>query len=172
MKQQVKSVLVLVCICAVVAVALALTNAITAPIIAENEVAKVRESLQEVYADGGNFTKVDIKDKNLPATVKEVYAASNGGYVFKLVTKGYAAGMTIMCGIDGNGVITGAKYISGGETNGAEVTMSERVPGFTLDTIDGVDTTVTPTAPLTVGGYLGAIKDALNAVKILEEVSQ
>ena len=167
MKNSIKGIIVLVCICAVVAVLLALTNSITGPIIKENEDKKANQALLEVLPDGGNFEKVDLSAYTLPSTVSEVYRAENGGYAIKLITKGYAPNMTIICGIDANGVVTGSKYLSGGETNKAELVMNDRVPGATLDTVDSVDTVTSPTAPLTTGGYLSAIKDALNAAIIL-----
>lgn len=167
MSKFIKSTVALVAICAVMALLLAVTNEITAPLIAANESAKANSALLEVMPDGGNFEIVDTSSLELPKSVTEVYRASNGGYVFKLTANGYKPGMVIMCGVDANGVITGSKYLSGSETNGAELIMDGRVPGATLENIDGVDTATSPTAPLTVGGYLSAIKDALNAAIIL-----
>ena len=166
--KQLKSVLVLVCICAVMSTALAVTNYYTAPIIASNMAGKADEALLEVYPGGGLFTPVDISDKNLPATIIEVNAASNGGYVFQLKTNGYAPDMVIMLGVDGNGVITGAKYLSGNETVGlgdvAAQTYSEAIKGSNLDSIDAV---AQPTAQKTIQPYLAAVKDALKAVDAL-----
>ena len=166
--KQLKSVLVLVCICAVMSTALAVTNYYTAPIIASNMAGKADEALLEVYPGGGLFTPVDISDKNLPATIIEVNAASNGGYVFQLKTNGYAPDMVIMLGVDGNGVITGAKYLSGNETVGlgdvAAQTYSEAIKGSNLDSIDAV---AQPTAQKTIQPYLAAVKDALKAIDAL-----
>lgn len=167
MTKFIKSTAVLVSICAVMTFLLAVTNKITAPIIAANESAKADGALLEVMPDGGSFELMDTAEVELPDTVTEVYSAKNGGYVFKLTTKGYKPDMVIMCGVDANGTITGSKYLSGGETNGAELVMNDRVQGATLENIGQVDTATSPTAPLTVGGYLSAIKDALNAAIIL-----
>ena len=108
MKKYLKSVLALTVICAVVTALLAVTNNITAPIIEKNQSAAANEALLVVMPDGGDFTAVDLTSYELPATVTEAYSASNGGYVFKLVATGYAPGMTIMCGVDANGTVTGA----------------------------------------------------------------
>ena len=163
-KKHIKSIVTLVCICAVVSVLMAFTNALTKDRIAYNNELKAAKALSEVMPNGGKFTEItNLKDFDIPATVLSAHSAENGGFVIKVKGKGYAPGMVIICGIDANGVITGAKYLDGGETNGAEITMSQRVPGFTAGTIDGVDTATSPTAPLTVNGYLAAIKDALTA---------
>ena len=169
MKQSLKSVLVLVCICAVMSAALAVTNSITAPIIASNQAAAASGALLEVYPGGGSFTLVNIADKGLPASIVEVHKASNGGYVFQLKTNGYAPDMVIMLGVDASGVITGAKYLSGSETKGlgdvAANTYSEAIKGSSLDTVDAVSQ---PTAQKTIQGYLGAVKDALKAIVVLD----
>ena len=98
MKKSVKSIVVLLCICVTVAVLMAVTNYITAPIIAGNEQGKSNEALLEVLPEGGNFELVDISAYTLPESVAEVYKASNGGYVIKINTTGYAPGMVLMCG--------------------------------------------------------------------------
>ena len=91
MKQNIKSVLSLTVICSVMAVLLAVTNAITAPIIKEQENAAVGGALLEVLPDGKNFAPVDLSKYELPETVEEAYSEDNGGYVFKLKTTGYGA---------------------------------------------------------------------------------
>ena len=167
-KKNLKSIITLVCICAVVAVLMAFTNALTYDKIQKNADLKASAALSEVMPGGAPFTLMqNIDEYNLPESIIEVHKSSNGGFVFKLKAKGYQPGMIIMCGIDANGYITGAKYLEGAETNGAEITMSQRVPGATLETIGDVDTATSPTAPLTVNGYLSAIKDALNSAIVL-----
>ena len=56
MKKSIKNIAVLVCICAVVSVLLAVTNALTAPLIAENEAKKANEALLNVMPEGKSFT--------------------------------------------------------------------------------------------------------------------
>ena len=160
-----KSVIALTVICAVIAVLLAVTNSITAPIIEKNASAAANEALLVVYPDGGDFTQVDISTFELPATVTEAYSATNGGYVIKLLTSGYGANMVLMCGIDGNGAVTGATCLSSSETLGYEKTYGDSVKGKTAADIDAVETI--SGATMTTAGYKNAVKDALNATIIL-----
>lgn len=165
MKKYLKSIISLVVILAVVTALLAATNTLTAPIIEKNQSSAANAALLVVMPDGGDFTAVDLASYELPATVTEAYSASNGGYVFKLVATGYAPGMTIMCGVDANGTVTGATCIVSGETNGAEKTYGESVVGATVDTVDAIDTVSGST--MTTSAYKGAVKDAINASIIL-----
>ena len=125
MKKSIKSIAVLVSICAVVAILMSLTNDITAPIIKENENKTANAALSEVMPNGGTFELYDISSLTLPATVTEVYSASNGGYVIKMNTSGYASGMVIMCGVSAEGVVTGAKLVSSQETPSIGGTAAE-----------------------------------------------
>ena len=74
MKKSVTSTLTLVCICAVIAVMLAITNAVTAPIIEQNNNAAANEALLEVMPSGKNFTEIDISAYTLPQTVTKAYS--------------------------------------------------------------------------------------------------
>lgn len=165
MKKSIKNVFVLVAICAVVSVLLAITNAITAPIIAENENASANAALLEVMPDGKSFEKLDISTYTLPSTVTEVFRAENGGYVFKLNTVGYSSGFVIMCGVNADGTVSGAVCLASTETLGYEKTFGASLAGKNAETIDAVDTVSGATK--TTGAYRSAVKDALNAVVIL-----
>ena len=169
MKKSIKSIAVLVSICAVVAILLACTNYLTAPIIEKNEQGKASGALLEVLPDGGSFELMDISAYTLPATVSEVYRAEKGGYVFKLTTSGYAAGMVLMCGIGADSTVVGTKLISSNETpaigGAAANTFAPALVGKDVTTIDGVD--IVSGATKTTEGYRSAVKDALNAVVIL-----
>ena len=169
MKNSIKSIVVLICICTVVSLSLAVTNYITAPIIEENANAAANENLLVVMPNGGNFEKMDISSYTLPATVAEAYKASNGGYVLRLVTTGYASGLSIMCGVDAEGKVVGSTVISSGETPSiggvAAGTMAGAVVGKDNTNIDSVDTISGATK--TTAAYRAAIKDALNAAVIL-----
>ena len=169
MKRSIKSIIVLVCICATVAILLVLTNALTGPIIKENENKNVNAALLEVLPDGGSFESVDLASYTLPATVSEVFRAENGGYVIKLNTTGYASGMVLMCGISSEGSVVGTKLIASGETPSiggvALESFAPSVVGKDLESIDGVDTVSGATK--TTAAYRSAVKDALNTVVIL-----
>ena len=156
------------CVCVVISIALAITNSITAPIIEKNQNAAANDALFEVMPDGEGFEKMDISTYTIPSTVKEAHKAKAGGYVIKIVTKGYASDMIIMCGISADGKITGTKVISSAETHGvsgAEETFASAVAGKDASNIDGVDTVSGATG--TTKAYRAAVKDALNAAIII-----
>ncbi len=165
MKKSIKNILVLVSICAVVSILLAITNAITAPIIAENESANATAALLKVMPDGKNFEKMDVSAYTLPATISEVYSSENGGYVFKLNTTGYSSGFVIMCGVNADGTVSGAVCLSSTETLGYEKTFGALLIGKNAESINEVDTVSGATK--TTGAYRSAIKDALSAAVIL-----
>lgn len=169
MKKSIKSIVVLVCICVTVAVLMAMTNYITAPIIEKADQDKANAALLEVLPDGGSFELVDISTYTLPESVAEVYKASNGGYVVKVNTTGYAPGMSIMCGISADGTVVGTKLLLSGETPSIGGVAAEKfaptVIGKSVSDIDGVDTVAGATK--TTEAYRSAVKDALNAVIIL-----
>lgn len=165
MKKYIKSVGALTVICSVLAIILALTNGITAPIIEENEAAAANEALLVVMPDGEGFEEMDISSYDLPSTVTKAYKESSGGFVLQLLTSGYGANMSIMCGVDASGTVTGAVCLGSSETLGYEKTYGESTVGQTVDTIDSVATV--SGATLTTTGYKNAVKDALNAAIIL-----
>lgn len=165
MKKSIKNTLVLVCICAVVSIILALTNAITAPIIELNEKESANKALLEVMPDGKSFEAMDISAVSLPATVREVYRAENGGYIFKLNTTGYSSGLIIMCGVRADGTVSGAVCLSSTETLGYEKIFGANFAGVNAESVLSVDTVSGATK--TTGAYRAAVQDALNAAIIL-----
>ena len=70
----------------------------------------IKESLLVVMPDGGEFKELDISSAQLPETVTEAYASSNGGYVFKLEATGYSSGLVILCGVYTDGTATRYRY--------------------------------------------------------------
>ena len=165
MKKSVQSTLVLVAICAVMAILLAVTNAITAPIIKQNQDAAANEALLVVMPGGEGFEKMDTSSYTLPSTVTEVYKEANGGYVVTLTTTGYGSGFVIMCGVSADGTVTGAVCLASTETLGFEKTFGESFTGKDAAGVDAVDTISGATKTTTA--YKNAIKDALNAAVIL-----
>ena len=165
MIKYIKSIGALTLICAVMAVILAVTNSITAPIIEKNEAAAANEALLVVMPNGEGFEEMDISSYELPATVTKAYKETSGGYVVQLLTSGYGANMSIMCGVDATGAVTGAVCLGSSETLGYEKTYGESTVGKTLEDIDSVDTIAGAT--LTTTGYKNAVKDALNTAVIL-----
>lgn len=165
MKKSFKGVLALTCICAVMALLMALTNYITAPIIAGQKDAAANEALLVVMPDGKGFEPIDLAASELPSSIVEAYKEANGGYVFTVVTSGYGADLTVMCGVLADGSISGAVCLSSNETLGYEKTYGETMVGMTLETVDGVD--LISGATKTTEGYRNAIKDALLAASKL-----
>jgi electron transport complex protein RnfG len=166
MKTGMKSVIVLTSVCLVVALLMAATNLLTAPLIRKNEESAANQALLVVMPNGKDFEKMDISSYTLPSTVTAVYKESGGGYVIELETAGYSTGMKLMCGVDAGGTVTGATCISSGETLGYEKTFGQQLVGVKADTVDAVDTIGGATK--TTQAYKSAVKDALNAVIVLQ----
>lgn len=163
-KDNIKSFAVLVTICIVVAGLMSMVNAVTSPVIEKLEEEKVQKSLMVVMPGGENFVK--LEDFVSEGAVSEVYSEKNGGYVFKIVTVGYSAGLTVMCGIDSDGNITGAECISSSETLEAEKTYGDNFVGISAESAENVDTV--SGATLTTKAYKSAIKTAIetfNSIK-------
>ena len=166
MKNNIKNLVVFVLICTVMTLLLATTNFFTAPIIKENQNASANKALLEVMPDGEGFEQMDISTFTLPATVSEVYKATNGqGYVIKLVTTGYGSDMVIMCGVKVDGTVTGAVCLSSNETLSKEKTYGENFALKDAAGVEAVDTIAGATK--TTAAYKNAVKDALSSVIIL-----
>ncbi|MBO5109099.1 MAG: FMN-binding protein [Clostridia bacterium] len=165
MKNSIKTVVVLTVICLIASAALAGVNYITAPVIEANDAAAANAALLEVMPEGGSFTELSLEGLTLPETVTNAYEAANGGYVFRVVTSGYSSGLTVMCGIDPSGAITGAVCLSSGETLGYEKTYGNNFAGLSGTEVDSVDSIGGATR--TSEGYKKALKDAYNASIIL-----
>lgn len=165
MIKNLKSAIALTVICAVVSVLLAFTNNLTAPIIKKQESAAVNDALVVVLPDGEEFSPVEIGEYELPETITEIYSEKNGGYVFKMITSGYASNFVILCGIDKDGVVKGATCISSGETLGVEKDFGDTLIDKNNQSIDSVETISGATK--TTVAYRDAVKDALNAFTIL-----
>ncbi|MBE6955586.1 MAG: FMN-binding protein [Ruminococcaceae bacterium] len=166
MKKNILNLSVFVSICVVITLLLALTNSFTAPIIEKNAAAAANKALLEVMPNGAGFDAMDLSAYTLPATVTEVHKETSGqGYVVQLVTSGYGTGMTIMCGVDASGVVTGAVCLSSNETLGEEKTYGANFAGKDAAAVEAVDTVGGATK--TTAAYKAAIQDALNTAIIL-----
>ena len=170
MKDSIKSIVVLLVICLVASAVLAAVNSFTSPLIEKSENEKVRKSLLVVMPEGKNFKELDSLPEGVTETVKQIYTEDGGGYVMKLVTTGYSAGLTIMCGINSDGKITGATCVSSGETLGNEKTYGELFLGADKTDIDGIDSVSGATK--TTSNYKKALKDALSAFDILKGAAE
>lgn len=171
MKKHLKSILTLFAICAIVSIALAVCFEITNPIILERQQAAASGALLEVMPEGGTFEKMDTSSYTLPATIKEVHKASNGGYVFQVEFAGFNPGNVAMIGVSADGKVTGTKVITNVESSGYG---ADHLPaldgkghynGADATTIDSVDTVSGCT--VSTKAYRAVVKDALNAALIL-----
>lgn len=165
MKNNIKSIVVLTAICSVIAVAMGVVNLVTYPIIEKNEAAIANQSLVVVMPNGEGFEKIDITKYQLPDSVTDVYSEKSGGYVIQCVTSGYASGLTVMCGIDKDGVVTGATCISSGETLGVEKDYGTKTVGATMQTVNDIEAVAGATK--TCNGYKAAVNDALKSFVVL-----
>ncbi|MBQ8403029.1 MAG: FMN-binding protein [Clostridia bacterium] len=165
MKKYLGSIVSLTVICLAVSVLLAAANGITAPVIEKAEGEKANAALLAVMPEGKDFQEIDVSAYTLPTSVTGAYSEAGGGHVLRLATTGYAAGLTIMCGVDKNGKITGAACISSGETLGYEKTYGERFAGLAAEEAALVATVAGATKTTTA--YKKAVADAINAATIL-----
>jgi len=156
--------IVLSAICICVVAILALVNIFTAPVIKENQEKKTNEALLEVMPDGISFEKVEDISK-LPDCVTGAHKSVNGGYVFTMNVSGYKTGLIVVCGVNSEGTVTGAKYIQSNETLGAENGLGDKYIGKTLSDYTSVE--IISGATMTSKGYQNAIGAALESFKIL-----
>lgn len=108
-------------VCAVAGVLLALVNSITAPVIAENEIATVKANLIEIYPDVDTFTDVsaDVLKDEATGLVDAVYQAGDKGYIFSCHNTGYSSdGFTFLIGFNNDGTVSGYTVLSQKETAG------------------------------------------------------
>ena len=105
--------LTLLIITSVVAAALAGVNAITAPIIRENEAAKTQEAIREVLPGGYDREITDYTDST--GTVEAVYAGANG-YAVQVSPMGFGGQIRMMVGIAPDGTVLKISIISHAET--------------------------------------------------------
>lgn len=108
------------CLCAICGLLLSVVNSITAPIIAENQIATIKASLEEIYP-GATFNDVttELAASDETGLIDGIYEAEGKGYVFTLHGMGYNSnGFTFMVGFDNDGKISGYKALEQQETSG------------------------------------------------------
>lgn len=104
-------------IAAICTAILAVTNGVTSPKIAENNLQAEIESRQLVFKDAKSFSDtVEVEDK---AYVEALDESGNViGYVITSSSKGYGGEIKIMTGISADGNVTGIEILSIEETAG------------------------------------------------------
>ena len=166
MKNNLFPTLALGIICLVIVLLLAAVNSVTAPLIEKAQAERVQKALAEVMPTGINFASIDVD--GLPEEIVAVYSEDGGGHVFQMSVVGYKPGLVILCGIDRDGVITGAEFVESKETLSAEVGLGERFIGHTIDTVTP-ELVAGSTAKKTTSAYYSAIEAALEAFEIITE---
>ena len=165
-KSKIMPSVVLGAICLAVALMLSLVNMATKDRIIANQNAANNKAYADVLAEGVTITG-DGDLTKLPDTLKIVEAiktTSDGGFAFKVRTQGYKPDFVVVCGVSGDGKITGTKYTSSNETNGAEDKINGKYDGADLETLEIVlvgGSTKTSTA------YHKAVEASLQAYTIL-----
>lgn len=107
-------------LCAICGLLLSIVNSITAPIIAENALATIKASLEEIYP-GATFNDVTDKYIGMDETglIDGIYEAEGKGYIFTLHGIGYNSnGFTFMAGFDNDGKVSGYTALEQQETSG------------------------------------------------------
>jgi electron transport complex protein RnfG len=126
MNETLKLGLILFLITAVSAVVLGFSNDVTSVKIAETEKMTNDQARKEVLEDAEDFKPLDESEFNRIVSdnpdVIEIYEGYSGdnlvGYTFKTRSSGYGGELQVMTGISTEGMITGMKVISHGETPG------------------------------------------------------
>ena len=161
--------------CLVVAFCLGLVNGVTLPNITASNLAKTNAALAKVYPeiDEANFvaTEIEVSDdvaaaaSAYSATVTNVYAITDGGaeagYAVKLDVSGSQSTISMVVGLDAEGVVTGVSVVKSGETSGigTRVTGNEPLPSG-VGVLDQFQGKTAADQPLKVGGNVDAISGA------------
>ena len=144
MNKIVKLVVFLALVSGLSGLCLSLVNDMTKPIIEEQKLAAVKDSLEVLYP-GAEFAEETVSlDSGSP--IQNVYKISGSaeGYVYKVGVNGYGGEVTYLVGINKDGSYQGFVALSyDGETRGfgtriAEPEFSDQFNGKTID--DNIDT--------------------------------
>ncbi len=164
-KDSVKCIVVLSAICLICAATLAAVNHITAPIIEENKVRAVEQSLKAVLPDAEEFESLELSD-DIPNTVTGVYRdtkSSAFAVTLETVSSYSKSPMAITVAISAEGNIIDTEITNYSETKDF-MDYPDRYIGKD-SSLSGVDTysgvTISSTA------FKGAIGDAFEAINLL-----
>jgi len=108
----------LLVICLVATTLLAGTNVITSEKIALNAVETEKASRMLVLPEGKNYGEVTTLESGITYCVGTDDSGNQVGYVFTAGAKGYGGTVSVMVGLDNDGVITGIEILSHAETPG------------------------------------------------------
>jgi len=111
----VKLAVLLMAICVVVSAVLGAVNMVTAPTIEQIAADKTAQAYAEVLPTSGEYTEVAYTGD--AATVDAV-ATCDEGTIVQLTVSGAQSMVTLVVGVDNEGVVTGVSIIDHGETPG------------------------------------------------------
>ena len=117
MKKNLTLALFLGIVSAVAGLVIGLFNGITAPIIAENDIAAENANMEKLFPNG-EFSLIDYSDPN--KVILSVYEAKGEGYVIKATATGYNSStpIIVLVGLDREGKTIGIETLQQQETNG------------------------------------------------------
>ena len=162
----------LMVICLVAALALAGVNALTAPVIAEQQKEIANAARKELIPDADDF--IEAVDMSFAAekypTVTNAYTAVKGdetiGYVMEVNGKGFGGTLYMNVGVLTDGTIAGMRITSHSETEGLGSRATE--PAFYEQFTNIPDTSSVQTmsgATITSKGVLAAVETAVEFAK-------
>ena len=127
-------------ICAVVALLLGIVNSITEPIITRMQEEKTAAAMAKVLV-ADEYVPVDVQRENVSAMYKAMTAGEQIGFVVEVTTNGFGGAISMVVGVDMNGVVTGVAVTADKETAnvGTKVTKDPAV----LERFAGLTGTVT-----------------------------
>ena len=127
-------------ICAVVALLLGVVNSLTEPIIREMQEEKTAAAMAQVLV-ADEYVPVDVQAANVKAMYKAMADGEQIGFVAEVTTNGFGGAISMVVGVDMNGVVTGVSVTADKETAnvGSKVTKNPAV----LERFAGLSGTIT-----------------------------
>ncbi len=107
--------LILLTITAISAGILACLNKLTAPVIEHNAELRRNMAMSKVLPSAKDFEKIEYMDES---SVVSVYKGEDKGYVVLAEPNGYGGTISLVVGVDNDGIVTGVEVTSQSETPG------------------------------------------------------
>ena len=168
-----KLTLTLFSICAVVALLLGIVNSLTEPIIRKMQEEKTAVAMAQVLV-ADEYVPMDVQADNVEAMYKAMTAGEQTGFVVEVTNSGFGGAISMVVGVDMNGVVTGVAVTADKETAnvGTKVTKNPAV----LDRFAGLSGTITVNggencfdaisgATVTSKAVIAGVNTALDAVR-------
>lgn len=134
MKKIIHLTVFLALISALAGLALGFANNLTAPVIAENELAAEKETLNVIYPDA----TFEIVEKDVSKTIEKIFKAEGKGYIFKMKVSGYKDGTSFLVALDEQGNVIKYVAISNGDTQGIGTKVTESNFAQSLESKDAL----------------------------------